>query len=357
MIPPGTRHRTQSEEAWVSRLRASMLSVAGLLAAVALVWVAARGVEWLRFREAITDVSLGPAIAGLVTLLAMYAVFAMRWRVFVPPSINLPFNMAFAALMIGYGVNTVIPARVGDIARAQVIARRTKGRFPVVIASIYAEHLFDAVFLVSVIGLVTVFVDLPRVVDSVVAVGIVLAALAVILILIIDPIERRVRGTFLLSGSGRLSRLLATCLEKLNSFRSGFTHLRSWRRLSVAGILTAAIWSLLFISGIFWGIAVGLSVPWYAIAIAIAVAGLGASIPGVPGAIGAYEVAVVTALAFWTDNKELSFAFAVLLHASQAILNIGIGGLFLAREGTLFARSVVRSPDGLKQRATDTNSH
>ena len=69
----------------------------------------------------------GAAIAGVLlaiaTNLVELTIRAERWRVLLHPSGNVPLRSAFAYLMIGYFANAVLPARLGDPARAYLAGR------------------------------------------------------------------------------------------------------------------------------------------------------------------------------------------------------------------------------------------
>jgi glycosyltransferase 2 family protein len=64
-------------------------------------------------------------------------------------------------LMIGFATNNLLPARLGEFARAYLLRRRTGLRKTFVLSSIFLERVFDGLALVAVILVLSSVVDLP----------------------------------------------------------------------------------------------------------------------------------------------------------------------------------------------------
>src|SRR5881394_4574031 len=77
-------------------------------------WQAVRSFKW---RWA------APVVA--LTFLSMY-VRAIRWHYLLRPTSIISSRRLFAPLMAGFGVNSILPGRAGEFARAYVLARRDK---------------------------------------------------------------------------------------------------------------------------------------------------------------------------------------------------------------------------------------
>src|SRR3989304_1127784 len=77
--------------------------------------------ELSQFRNVLATMRWWPiAITGIV-FFASLALRAWRWQILLRPLINMKFGHVFGAMNIGYMANNVLPFRMGEVYRAQVI--------------------------------------------------------------------------------------------------------------------------------------------------------------------------------------------------------------------------------------------
>src|SRR5689334_11208575 len=65
------------------------------------------------------------ALATLVTL-QTYLLRARRWQVILQPIGHASFRGAFRTTVIGYAANFLLPARIGEVLRPYLLARRER---------------------------------------------------------------------------------------------------------------------------------------------------------------------------------------------------------------------------------------
>ena len=86
-----------------------------------------------------------PWLIALAALLALLSYFArvIRWVLILRPVARVRLSSATLATAVGYAVITLLPARMGDIIRPVLLAKRD--HFPVSagLASILTERVFD----------------------------------------------------------------------------------------------------------------------------------------------------------------------------------------------------------------------
>ena len=82
------------------------------------------------------------ALAALLALLSYWA-RVIRWMLILRPVAKVRHSSAVLATVVGYAAITLLPARMGDIIRPVILAKRD--RFPVSagLASILTERVFD----------------------------------------------------------------------------------------------------------------------------------------------------------------------------------------------------------------------
>ena len=108
---------------------------------------------WLAFKR--TDIgelarNLGQVRTGwLAAAFASYWIALMlrswRWQIILAPVRRLTFGQVFHGLLVGYAANYLLPARLGELVRANFLGRRYNLSRLSVIATIVVERLFDVI--------------------------------------------------------------------------------------------------------------------------------------------------------------------------------------------------------------------
>jgi len=133
---------------------------AGIVLSCAGFYLALRNVpvsDLVAYMGAIQYVWLIPAVfLGLFT----FVLRALRWRIILSTSVDLSFSEAFHPMMTGFLINTILPGRVGEVARPAIINKRDKVPFTLGLSTIAAERVFDLVSLISLLGIVMSFVSI-----------------------------------------------------------------------------------------------------------------------------------------------------------------------------------------------------
>src|SRR5271155_1887013 len=87
-------------------------------------------------------------VAAMLIYAANLAVRAWRWQVILRPVSAIPYPIVARALLLGYGLNAVMPVRLGELFRAEFF-KKTYGLSRVWgLTSIVIERLFDGITIV-----------------------------------------------------------------------------------------------------------------------------------------------------------------------------------------------------------------
>lgn len=126
----------------------ALKSILGLVLTVLLLWWVLRDVSfaevWTRVREA--DPWLLTGAVAVATF--SFVLRALRWRVLLEPTHpDSRFNPRFGATCIGFAVNNLLPARLGEFARAYSLSRIENLNIGASVASLVAERVFDGLVL------------------------------------------------------------------------------------------------------------------------------------------------------------------------------------------------------------------
>jgi uncharacterized membrane protein YbhN (UPF0104 family) len=241
----------------------------------------------------------------LVVALVLYAVATLargeRWhRILHLTGVEARRADSYALTTVGYMGNNVLPARAGEVLRTVLLDRRTNAGKRVILGTIVAERLLDAVALMSIFGLVVLALlrdaTLPSERPLVVAAGVVACvALGFVSLQVLrrHPALQRARD-FL--------RPLADASRALLS-REGVVLL--------AG--SFAIWTLE--ASVYLSVArsVDLDINLLSALYLVALTNLFAMIPAAPGYVGTFDAAVIFGVKAVGGSGSAAVSYLILL--------------------------------------------
>lgn len=271
---------------------------------------------------------------GLIVLTVLLR--GLRWSVLTQRRLSMADG--FWLFNIGFLINNVLPARLGEFARAALAGRRQGMHFTSALSSIVVERLFDMIAVVVLIGLVLIVLPLPHWATTA---GAVMGAIALIGIGALAYTVRRPDGA--LKMGVRLLALLPHVTQEsarafLQPFAVGLGGVSDLRTFGLGMGLSIFAW--LFSGFAAWVLMLAFwpRVPLIAGQMVVAAAGLGIAIPGAPAGLGPFEAAVIGALTATGYEADISRSFALALHALNFAVTSLFGALGLLREGVGFTQ-------------------
>jgi uncharacterized membrane protein YbhN (UPF0104 family) len=283
--------------------------LAGLVISLAFLAVTLSRVDLGRAVAAIADAAPGWLAAAVLLVVADLAIRARRWQVLLrgadgAPTLA-PYRLAFGYLSIGYLANAVLPARLGDVARAVLAGKAFRMPRLAVFGTIMIERVSDGLTMLALAalsGLVVAGIAEAGALTTygvAFAVGGTVVALAGWLILSRSAVARTGAGAAVTSIVQRLS--------------AGGGALREvW---SAAGYLaltaTAATTAVL----VTWTVAqaVGVRLGPFQVVLFLSLIALSLAIPAAPGSIGTYEFVGLTVLTSLGYSPEQGLATILLM--------------------------------------------
>lgn len=291
--------------------------------------------------------------AVLVTLIS-YASRAVRWHYLILPQKRAKPRNLLSATIICYMANNLLPARLGEFARAIVLAGKEGLEVSRVFASLVIDRLFDG-FSVLVILVITFFTaQLPPGMESVqqglVTGGYVTLILYLLVIAFLIVLKRSTARTIHFVGL-MLKPLPKVVADKtvplLVSFISGI-ELPSRGKdlfaifLSCIFIWFTAAWPIDLILKAF-----SIELPFSASLFVLVFLVFAVMVPASPGYIGTYHAACVYGLMAFAIPKEQALSVAIIVHAVAFFPVIFFGFYFLWSEKISF--SALKSVDRAKE--------
>ena len=284
------------------------------------------------------DIELGSLFAGIgaydktalaaALLLSLLAYVALGLRLHLMMVERPGVWTCTAASLVALGVNNIVPAKLGELAKVLYLQRLTGIGLPRMLALLFWERFADlnAVLLLAVITLLTMDVAHGRLVLIAVPVALVAGLWFGLLLLRAWPgLVSRMVGV--LPGAG----LRAFLAQVGDSVGYGLRGRGAARGLTVGTLL---VWMLYAASALLIMLdAAELPISLAAALAVFAVASLGMAVPAAPGGLGVFEAAMVVSLGWFDVPRNEALACALVVHMLQFIPTTVAGLAVLARSG------------------------
>ncbi|MGW8250521.1 MAG: lysylphosphatidylglycerol synthase transmembrane domain-containing protein [Anaerolineales bacterium] len=281
-------------------------------------------------REALVLADTRLIVLGAVLIVVWLFVRGLFWRTLLQD--KAAYRDVFWTLNEGYLINNLLPFRLGEIARAFLLSKKSGMSFWEVLPSILIERIMDITYAIGLF-----FLLLPFVVGIsgqgsfavVMGIGILLVFLVLFLLArnrdwalkVNDKIGERVPIIRRLTG------------KIVPSFLTGLAVLTDGRRFLTAVGWVTLDWAIAFLE---YFVLVRAFVPdakplWSSFS--LVVAALGIAVPSSPGGVGVFEAAIVGALALFGVNSSAALAAAITAHVIQYAVTGVLGMYALIRDG------------------------
>jgi len=265
---------------------------------------------------------------GLLLVLALLG-RAFAWRVILKEKISL--LQSFLIINAGYLVNTILPFRIGELARVFLLLP-AGFRFWSALPTIVVERIFDLGF-----ALTLFFIGLPFALDFsqnlfslYLLAGLIVLGITVLILLVRnkEKVFRWLESTNFL-GDKFKTRLI----EFARSVLSGLEILSDPLELTKVFFGMVLSWGL---SLVFQYLLLKAFVPdanFIMAVFAIGAVAIGISIPSSPGNIGLYEASITLALTAFGIDRSIAFSYAVTSHVINLAVTTLFGSFGLVKEG------------------------
>jgi uncharacterized protein (TIRG00374 family) len=274
----------------------------------------------LRFDEvglALSRARLWPWLPlGIASYVCGHVLRGIRLRRLVRRETLLNTADATNVVVIGYAVNNVLPARLGEVARAWMLMERSGLSFVQTLTVTASERLLDAVVLLVAFGIATAVLPVGplQAVALGVVIALVTAGLIVLAVGVLFPAP-------VLALASRLAyrwtpRMQDRLLRLVHAVLNGLAAMRRPRTAIVVVVLTASVW--VCEAGLYLALlpAFGLETQVTHALFAMASTNLGILVPSTPGFVGPFHFFCSQAMVTVGVHPEVAFAYAVLVHAA-----------------------------------------
>ncbi len=316
-------------------LRSPLLRVAILLAGIAgvvvLLWL--RGPHWALVWDAFRVVRWEWVVAAIGLNLLSVIVRAFAWRTVITQALPAPhprFSLVFSAFSVGLFANALLPGRVGELARVAVLTRKLPGRpgaWASLVGSVFAHRVFDLVPSLLLVVWVLLTAKIPG--WAITSLEI-LAAVGITLLVIGFLAARSHRVTPVDNAAGGVRRFVTMARFGLGVFRAPVPAATALLFQCLGWLCQLfAVWATMRAFHIYK--------PLPAAGLVLVLMNLATIVPLWPGNVGLLQAVIALPLRQYGVAYARGIAFGFGLQAIEASVGIGVGLVFLAREGLSFA--------------------
>jgi len=271
-------------------------------------------------------------VAIALNLLSVIA-RALAWTTVIHSAMEPPrprVLLVFSAFSVGLFANAVLPGRIGELARVAVLTRKMPGRkgaWATLVGTVFAHRVFD---IVPVLLLILYVISTASIPGSARASLLFVVGFGVGLFVFAFVTARRQHHELAIEGLGPVRRLLTMG-------RSGLGVMRAPVEAAGAIVFQILGWTCQILAVYTAMRAFDIHSPLPAAGVVLLLMNVVTIFPFWPGNVGLVQVAIATALVGYGVAYSTGVAYGFGLQAIEASVGIGVGLLFLAREGLSFA--------------------
>ena len=321
--------------AHVRRAGTALLGIGG----VALAYKALQAIGITNITHALINSSPSFVLLGLATMCAAMIMRAFSWHAILQaalPKARVKLSDAMQGTMIGVLMSSTLPARLGEPARAVVLARRTgrpRETLPIVAGTMVSQTVLNIVALIVLGTVMFSSVDFFSGHQDALVFAAVAPAVLLLLVLLAPIVLRYGPGG---TRFNRARKAMAQVYGAMRRVRSGLTVFRHPRLGAVATFSQLTAWALQWLSCFLLLRALGLQAQagLPAAAAVLFAVNITAVLPATPANLGVFQAACATVLQTgWHIGWGTGVAYGVILQSVEVATAILMGMPALLKEG------------------------
>ncbi|OGP66657.1 MAG: hypothetical protein A2W27_06820 [Deltaproteobacteria bacterium RBG_16_44_11] len=296
---------------------------------IVLVYLSVREINFQDVSRALKKIQFSYVIFFILLVILMQWLRSYRWGVILQPMEKIDQFSLFSVTCVGFLAIASIPARIGELARPYLIAKRSTIKMSSALGTILVERVLDGLSVLTIAVIVLFYTDLPSL--MIISSVLFFSLTVVIFCSILGLIWRREKALIIINKIlGKLPGKFAHKIDELiYHFIDGFQVIINIKTLLYLLLLSALIWLVDVMSIYVLFLAFGFTLPVIASVVLMIVLIAGIAIPTAPGYIGNWHFACILGLSFFGVAKPEAFSFAIVYHFLSIAIIVFLGVLFL----------------------------
>ncbi|NPU83407.1 MAG: flippase-like domain-containing protein [Syntrophaceae bacterium] len=303
--------------------------ILGILLSAFLVWLSVRGIRFGDVAEGFRSIRYGFVVPALAGMLIMQILRSWRWGLILKPLESVRPWTVFEVSNVGFMAITALPARLGELVRPYLIARKSGIRMTAALGTILVERVMDGATVLFLAMIALQWTPFPPwLVRSGILFGTAMLGLIFLMIFLSFRRENSIQAAeFVIRRFP--DRIAVRVRGMIHHFIDGFRIVRDVRLLVQVGAMSILIWivDVAIIYAMFAAFSIPLSMT--AALILMVVLLIGIAIPTAPGFIGNWHYACILGLGLFGIPKAEALPFAVVYHFLSVLFIVIMGLPFL----------------------------
>jgi glycosyltransferase 2 family protein len=289
-------------------------------------------VEYGRLWEALASADQSFLFLATALMAATLAIRSWRWQYLLKPLKEVGFSSLMSATCIGLMANMLFPARLGELVRAIVLGRRERIDSSAAFATVIVERLLDGFTILFILAVLLFAASLPlegrwvQVIrwGSLSTLAVYIGVFAVLLYL--HHSTAQALRTVQRLGARLPARWVDKLAQFLESFSTGLETLGRKEHFGPVLVTSILLWGAFGLYNFLVVQAFHLALPISVGFLLLIFQAFAVMLPSSPGFIGTYHAATVACLSLWGVNTEVALGVALVMHAINFFMTIGLGG-------------------------------
>lgn len=266
----------------------------------------------------------------LFLLLLLYFVSmtirCIRWQLLINQQGSIPFSNVLKALLIGYMINNLIPAKVGELARVEYLKQKDGFNRSFILGTVIIERFIDLILVIIILLLSVMFSQTVKkiFISNQWIIYFILLFCFIVVYLMLQP---SILFYLIKIMPAKLKEKYKTVISSLSS---AIDFIKDIKLLAKISLMTFLIWSLTILSSFIILYGLNILLPFYAYFFIVAAGVLGFIIPSTSGSIGVYHAIATGVVMIFMVESEKALTYAIISHAYDFFPNILFGSVTFA---------------------------
>jgi glycosyltransferase 2 family protein len=303
----------------------------GIVLSLVFLYLAFRKISWQDLRICFSSTSPWLIVNVVLINYVIRLILAYRWNLLLKFSPDVKIVSVYHHMNIGYLINNLLPARLGDFIKALLIAKKFNLNKTNAVASIAIERLLDMLGLGMVFLLALIILKLPAYIREGGFMVIIMVILAILFLIIF---HNRFRPKEITDKSGFFPKVWQWMMRRMEMVFTYTGILKNVKTLLFLFLSTTAIWFLY----IFIGYLISMEVnpdpfSWQISILTLLIISVSFILPSTPGNLGIYQFACVLAFGILGLPKTPAIVYSLISQFPVYFMSLALGFYSMWTEG------------------------
>lgn len=252
-------------------------------------------------------------VASCLAILLSFVVRTWRWSVLLRSAGYVyPRDILFKCLMFSWFLNYILPARLGDIARAAALKTTSDAPFGMTLSTIVIERILDMITLALFLGVASMFFFKASFVYVEGGAFLIIAVMVIVLLLVYKYDVMIIR---------LFERRIPSIRQSLVLLKEGLKEIvQNPEAMVLCFVLSIPVWLLEVASIFFAARSVGYDLSFVYAATAGVVAFIAQTLPLTPAGLGVHEASITGVLMLVSVPSALGMSIALVDHFARGLV-------------------------------------